>query len=579
MGHVGLQSDLYARDLATGVERRLTDGMRAGDPDIARDGRTIVFTVQRSDRRDLATTTIDATSGAAGSIETLVSEAGVSFASPRWSPDGTMILAERGRGEIVLVNVAAKRVVATLASTAKRRLATPAWTPDGRVLFASDAEGAAFRLYRAQHGGEIARLEGTGPDARWPELSSDGRTLVFVGATPDGHDLFSLPTESATWTMVKDIFSTQPPPPTRDPRSADHAPPTATSDPRTRTYSPWRTVVPRFWTPIVEVDDEEVVVGAATGSADALGRHAYAVQAGWAPSRGKPDVRGSYVYDRWWPTFFASVSDDTDPFRDGNVRTREANAGAILPFRYVRWTQSLLGAYHASQDRYVCSTCGPDGGEEFTRRALRGGWFVSTARTYGYSISAERGWSASVTSELTRQALGADGDGGAATVDVRGYVPVLPRHGVVAARAAFASSWGDRRVRRLFSASGSGPQPGGFNFGSQAIGLIRGFTSDDIVGRRAFVVNTDYRLPLMRLERGAGTLPLFARTLHGALFADVGHAWDASFRRRDLQSVLGAEVSMDIVIGYRLPLTITTGMGWAGRSGGVVTFGRIGRAF
>ena len=37
-----------------------------------------------------------------------------------------------------------------------------------------------------------------------------------------------------------------------------------------------------------------------------------------------------------------------------------------------------------------------------------------------------------MTTELTREALGADGDGEAVTLDVRGYLPVWPRHAVVA---------------------------------------------------------------------------------------------------------------------------------------------------
>ena len=66
------------------------------------------------------------------------------------------------------------------------------------------------------------------------------------------------------------------------------------------------------------------------------------------------------------------------------------------------------------------------------RRALRGGWLLNDSRSYGYSISREDGWTATVTTELTREALGADADGEAATVDVRGYLPVWPRHAVLA---------------------------------------------------------------------------------------------------------------------------------------------------
>ena len=47
-------------------------------------------------------------------------------------------------------------------------------------------------------------------------------------------------------------------------------------------------------------------------------------------------------------------SDDTDPWRGGDVRTREANAGVLFPVRRVRWSQSLLAALHSSVDEFSC---------------------------------------------------------------------------------------------------------------------------------------------------------------------------------------------------------------------------------
>ena len=70
------------------------------------------------------------------------------------------------------------------------------------------------------------------------------------------------------------------------------------------------------------------------------------------------------------------------------------------------------------------------------RRAVRGGWLLDASRRYGYSISRESGWNAAVTTELTREALGADGNAEAWTLDFRGYLPVVPRHGVLAARSS-----------------------------------------------------------------------------------------------------------------------------------------------
>ena len=60
---------------------------------------------------------------------------------------------------------------------------------------------------------------------------------------------------------------------------------------------------------------------------------------------------------------------------------------------------------------------------------------------------------------------------------------------------------------------------------------------------------------------------------------DIGHAWDADFDASDAIVSIGAELSLDAVIGFRLPLTFTGGAAWVSQDRGVSVFGRIGRAF
>jgi len=572
---VGLQADLYSIAADGGSLRRLTQGARAGDPDVSPNGRVIVCTIQRADRRELATLEL----AAPGATPVpLVSEAGVNYAAPRWSPDGRTIAVERvsqgARTEIVLVDAASARVTSTAASNGSRNV-SPAWMPDGRLLYASDRGGTEFRIYVTDvttH--STARLEDTGGNVSSPAPSPDGRRLVFVGYTPAGYDLFSLPLSSARWTAVDPANAVAAASPASPAAQAD-----ASSNVPQRHYSPVRTIAPRFWTPTLESDEGELVAGAAVGGVDALGRHGYAVEAGWTTARSRPDWQIAYAYDRWRPTLFANVSDDTDPFRDGEVRSREANAGVLVPFRRVRWTQTVLSAIHSSVDDLACSDCGPEGRRRVARRSVRGGWLLDASQSYGYSISRENGWTARVTTELTREALGADGNSESAIADVRGYLPVWPRHGVVAARLAGASSWGHPQTRRIFSASGNGPQGIGFDFGSDAIGLIRGLDESDVIGDHAVVANLDYRFPLMRIDRGLGTLPFFARVFHAALFVDAGSAWRDSLRTADPVCSFGAELSVDAVVGYVLPLTLTGGTAWASQNRGWAVFGRVGKAF
>ena len=186
-------------------------------------------------------------------------------------------------------------------------------------------------------------------------------------------------------------------------------------------------------------------------------------------------------------------------------------------------------------------------------------------------------------SELTRRQLGSDANAGTLAADARHYIRAFPRHGVIAARVAAATSWGDRPLHRVFTAGGSGPQSGGFPFDSGAIGLIRGFEESDLLGNHAAVINLDYRFPISWVQRGLGTLPFFLRSMHGAVFADAGNAWDDRFRAADTRRSFGGELSVDTVIGYSFGLTMTGGVAWrragSGDRGDVVAFGRIGRAF
>jgi hypothetical protein len=585
---VGQQSDLYVVTPGRGRSRRISYGARAADPDVSAKDSRLVFTVQRADRRELATAPFAPAFSLTPAV--LASAPDVHFAAPRWSPDGTRIAAERriqvdeawsppytarGASEIVVIDAATRAVQVVVP---QGRNAGPVWSADGStIFFAAATEGEPFQIFSVPAaGGEIRRLEGTGGSAQSPAISPDGRTLVFVGYTAEGYDLFSLPLETATWVAA----------PLETPPAVPGSVVADTPELPSRTYSPLPTLLPRFWTPTFESDAGEVVVGAATGSFDALARHGYGAEAGWSASRARPDWQIAYAYDRWRPLFFAAVSDDTDPWRGGLRRTREADAGMILAFRKIRWTQTVLAELHTSNERFDCDSDAPSclesAGLRVTRHSIRTGISLDSARMFGYSISPEEGGRIGVTLESIRSGSG-DASSLAATLDVRGYLRTWPRHAAVAVRAAGASSWGDDLAGRLFSASGSDAQPGGLRFGSDAIGLIRGLDEDRVFGSRAAVVNLDYRVPLLHVERGFGTVPFFLRNVHAAVFFDAGHAWSGRFRGSDIRRSVGAELSVDTILGYVAPLTFAVGGAW--RDGpdpderGFAAFARIGRAF
>ncbi|MBW8713679.1 MAG: BamA/TamA family outer membrane protein, partial [Acidobacteria bacterium] len=272
-----------------------------------------------------------------------------------------------------------------------------------------------------------------------------------------------------------------------------------------------------------------------------------------------------------------------DPWQDGEIRTREFNAGALFRVARVRWSQSVLSAISASEDVLSCESCSAPPDHRIQRGAIRLGWTFDNAKSYGYSVSRESGTALRLTWENAPEALGSDAANSAMTLDARAYAGLGPRHAAVAIRAAAATAWGDKSARRLFSASGSDAASSSFDFGRGAIGLLRGFESDTVAGNHAAVTNVDYRFPLQRIERGSGTIPLFLRTIHAAVFADAGNGWNGSFRWQDVRVSAGGELSIDTVVGFGLPLSFTAGVAWrhdpVGTQDGLAAFGRIGRAF
>ena len=607
--NTGFYSDLYALSRTDGRVRQLTSEARLQDPDLSPDGGTLVCTQNRPGQRDLVLVRLVGDGLKAvpqqNAITALIAEAGTQFDAPKWSPDGRTIAVERhrlgGMPEVVIVDVAT-RAIRVIGAAPRTRFVMPAWRPDGAAVVAAAAPAdETFNLVElALDGASIRPLTHTTGGALWPDVAPDGNTIVFVGYTTDGYDIFSMPypvdhpVDAGTNTRVLTVPRGTDTPIRTDDEHADAAP-----DAKVRSYNPLDTLKPTSWTPILESGSDQLRVGAGISGYDLLGYHAYTATATWlvsspagtpTPSAAQPDWQLSYAYNRWRPTLFVIAASETSffagPATDAGtptsavLRERQIEAGVIVPVRHARAQHAARFSVVRAVDEYTLGS----GSFARDRTPIRATWQTVTAHEYGYSISAEDGIAAGATAEIVRSSLGSFADATTTTADLRAYLPGLAPHHVVALRLGGGASAGDATVGRTFLLGGALPPASVADLSSTAFTLLRGFSPNTFAGSHVALANAEYRWPIARPQRGLGTWPLFIHTVHAAVFADAGQTWTREFQSNAIKTSAGAQLSANLVAGFIAPFTITVGAAW-GHDGRdpvpdrVTAYFRVGKAF
>ena len=263
------------------------------------------------------------------------------------------------------------------------------------------------------------------------------------------------------------------------------------------------------------------------------------------------------------------------------VRSREIEAGAVVPFRRVRISHQAFASIVRTTDRYEVL------GEprSLHRTAVRTGWTTSSAKVLW--VLDQPGTRRHGRRDRRGRSRGARVVGvGQRDHGRRARLPSRSGARITSSRCARrrARRTAIATARRLFLLGGAAPAGSVLDFDADAISLLRGFESNAFAGSRVALVNADYRWPFARPERGYRTWPLFLHTAHAAVFADVGPCVVGPVRRlADVKTSLGGELSADVVVGYSLRLTLAAGGAWGHdaqrRTDHATVYVRVGHAF
>ncbi len=565
-------SDIYYYDLKKDKEVRLTRGLRARDPHLSPDGKKLLFVMNKLGRNRLAVLENPGERkrpARAKDITFLGDEGPYQYETPRYSPDGSRIAVgvwqPGGNKDVWILDAKGSKVN----EIAKDRAidGAPAWSPDGKHLYFSSDRTGVFDIYAYEVGTRnLFQVTNVIGGAFAPSISPDGKTLAFSSYSAKGFDIHTMILDPSAWKPAGSY---------RDPYPAvryDEKPVETSSRP----YSPLSTLYPRFWLPWFGYSEESgILFGAFTFSQDAVQRHRYFATALYGPKNGRTWYSLDYFYDGLPPTFHFEASDTDVTYSDlptdalGNARDyverrKTYGVSLIVPLLKVATQHIITVGYRWREISHLTDLAPwPVAGDlrpaEGVLASGRISYLYNSSRRYNFSISPEQGRTIELGYERPDRSLGSDFELHKYTADWHEYINFPWRHHVLLARAFAGASAGNIIPQRAFQLGGDNPGDITLSVDEQSVHL-RGYPVNSFRGQKAALGSLEYRFPIVNVEEGSDTKPMFLRRLHGAVFFEAGDAWDGKFHADRLNRSVGAEGRLDLYLAYYLPVTLRIGV-------------------
>ncbi len=554
--------------------------LRYSDPATSPDGRRIVFTQNRAGTRSIHIGDLEPTG--VTNVRPLVPTAFLeqSF-TPRWSPDGTHVAysvwKRGGYRDIRLVDI---RDGTSREITNDRAVdGSPSFSADGRWLyFHSDRTGITNVYAYELATGRLRQVTNVLTGAYSPEPSPDGKTLAYVGYGKAGFDLYAMTIDEDAWTDAPEYLDTHPIPPAVPWKRWTPEP-----------YSPWRSLVPRRFSLQVTPGNfgQAIIVSAIGGDVTTL----HTVSGSSTIEVERPEIQGSlaYTYAGLPVDFSASVFRSLTPragygigqYKPTIVQETTGVASSLVYAQPKAFdTRSYVVTHALSRvganlpmpieklDPYETPSI-PSRGIAST---IHLAYSYGNAERYLWSIGPERGYAMSLAFDVTDPILGSDFSGFVTNGDFTTYV-LMPwlRHHSLALHGGGGTSGGNFPGRGAFFLGGFVDLPvvdTVRNLLIQGGITLRGYNPVAIAGRSYVLGNAEYRFPIVNLDRGPSTLPVFLNRISGAAFFDYGSAFDI-FREARFKSGVGGELWFDTILGYVAPFTFRVGYARGLASGGI----------
>lgn len=483
-------------------------------------------------------------------------EYGEVVGQPDWSPDARYLVASvfrPGMGwNIERFDVQQRQ---WLAVTNDAYIdANPVFNDDGSAIVFSSERNGHYDIYRYRfEQNQLQRLTAVGSGAFAPSQLNQQLPLYYLGYGANGYDIYRMAAPPALSESVYEMASRQ----ETEPLAEDTSTPYELMD-----YSPWSSLAPRWWFPLLVLDEQQSEVGFTTSGNDALGIHNYVLNLGYDTKNRWPMGNLTYRYSRYFASGFGrSTSILLDQNGDFAVARREDRffANAVLPWLKMDYSFNLLGGVFLSRERDGRRAGGIQPLPVLDDNLLGVAALFNNSDYYIRSISPNNGRDLRLIAE-SGDAFDSDYSGEVYTLDWREYLPLGGQHVL---------------ALRLLRGYGT-DHPKDFKLGGEETDFLlqelfypvqkslfgrrdyplRGYREGlpQLRGRRMQMASIEYRFPIGLVERGWMAPPVGLIQWSGALFADSGATWENGASPDTYYTGVGMELNAEVSLFYGLNL-------------------------
>lgn len=547
-------SELFIYNILTQKTQDLTKNLRAREPSVSPDGNQVCYVKLSAIKTQLACF------GIASKVESIVYnpefENRISY--PKFLDDKNVIFSERFQGIENLKSVQLENKEVKLLTNAFENLHFVDLIND--QFYFSASQNGVFNLYQGNKDWtQIKALTNSGTGILSFALDQNNGEIYATVFKSFGFEVDRFPLASAPsgdlakiQPILADVY------PVKEGSSATTE--TDLSAFEIKDYSSFSYLLPRYWIPTYIQDKDNTFWSITTSGSDALDKHIYSLIVAYQSLQDELMLNFGYQNNSFRPIIsFNTLQTYSDNLFASTVRQKNQFNLLEANWQMVNWDTDLYWAFGFDQQKR--STPGSELNEEgpFSRIAY------SNFAQSGAQISPEGGWGGTlkVVDYLKKDKY----------VDfiktefslVKYFSKWLPKHHAVMIQAQ--GRYLDKAVPYLnfdqssqirFFADSPFPQ-----FISRGYGSI-------FYGKNILNYDLEYRFPLSYSGWGFDTMPFYFKRTHAALIVD---GWQSNgFYYNDADNAYynldpwkvhvsyGAEIKVDMSIGYQIPLTAFLGI-------------------